>query len=96
VDSGELQRALGEEPFLEVHPADADRLGLEEGSRARVKTEAGDAELPVRVSAGLARGTAFVPFNQQGLRANTLLSGAHATDAVIEPVGAAEGAEVSA
>jgi hypothetical protein len=61
-----------------------------------VKTEAGEAELPVRVSAGVARGTAFVPFNQPGFRANTLLSGAHTTDAVIEPVGVAEGAEVSA
>jgi NADH-quinone oxidoreductase subunit G len=96
VDSDELKRALGDEPFLEVHPADAERLGLEDGGRARVKTEAGEAELPVRISAGLARGTAFVPFNQPGLRANALLSGAHATDALIEAVGAAEEAEVSA
>jgi anaerobic selenocysteine-containing dehydrogenase len=95
-ESAELKEALGEEPFLEVHPADAERLGLEEGGRARVKTEAGEAELPVRISAGLARGTAFVPFNQPGFRANALLSGRHATDALIEAVGAAEEAEVSA
>jgi NADH-quinone oxidoreductase subunit G len=96
VESDELKEALGEEPFLEVHPADAERLGLEVGGRARVKTEAGEAELPVRISAGLARGTAFVPFNQPGFRANALLSGRHATDALIESVGAAEEAEVSA
>ncbi|HEV8682350.1 MAG TPA: NADH-quinone oxidoreductase subunit G [Actinomycetota bacterium] len=95
-DADELKRALGEEPFLEVHPADAERMAIEDGGRVRVKTEAGEAELPVRVSAGVARGTAFVPFNQPGFRANTLLSGAHTTDAVIEPVGVAEGAEVSA
>ncbi|MGH2682320.1 MAG: molybdopterin oxidoreductase family protein, partial [Actinomycetota bacterium] len=95
-DSDELRAALGDEPFLEVHPADADRLGLEDGGRARVRTPAGEAELPVRISSGLARGTAFVPFNQPGFRANALLSGRHFTDALIEAVGATEEAEVKA
>jgi NADH-quinone oxidoreductase subunit G len=95
-DADELERALGNEPFLEVHPADAERLGLEAGGRARVKTEAGEAELPVRLSPGLARGTAFVPFNQPGFEANTLLSGRHTTDAIVEAVAAAEGAEARA
>ena len=84
VDSDELKRALGDEPFLEVHPADAERLGLEDGGRARAKTEAGEAQLPVRVSAGLARGTVFVPFNQPGLRANSLLAGSHVTPVEVE------------
>jgi NADH-quinone oxidoreductase subunit G len=95
VDSNELQTALGDEPFLEVHPADGERLGLEDGGRARVKTEAGEAVLPVRISAGLARGTAFVPFNQPGLRANGLLSGRHTSDALVEAVGADQAAEVT-
>jgi NADH-quinone oxidoreductase subunit G len=96
VDADELKQALGEEPFLEVHPADAERLGLEDGGKARVKTEAGEAELPVRVSAGLARGTAFVPFNQPGFRVNELLSGRHTTEALIEAVAVAEHEEVRA
>jgi NADH-quinone oxidoreductase subunit G len=95
VDSDELKNALGEGPFLEVHPADAERLGLEDGGRALVKTEAGQAELPLRVSAGLARGTAFVPFNQPGFRANTLLSGRHTTSAVVEALAAADAAEAA-
>jgi len=95
VDSNELQAALGDEPFLEIHPADGERLGLEDGGRARVKTEVGEAVLPVRISAGLARGTAFVPFNQPGLRANGLLSGRHTTDALVEAVGADQAAEVA-
>jgi anaerobic selenocysteine-containing dehydrogenase len=75
VDADELKMALEEPAFVEVHHEDADRLGLADGARARLRTEAGEAELPVRVTPGVAPGTAFVPWNQPGLRANTLLSG---------------------
>jgi NADH-quinone oxidoreductase subunit G len=71
-----LKEALGEPAFLEVHPDDAERLGLADGSAANVATPAGAASgLPVRVTEHIARGTAFVPFNNPGLAANTLLSG---------------------
>ena len=71
----ELKAALEDEAFLEVHPDDAARLGLADGDRAIVRTEAGEAQLPVRVSEHIAAGAAFVPFNQPGFAANTLLSG---------------------
>ncbi len=84
----ELKAALGDEAFVEVHPDDAAGLGLEGGGRALVRTGVGQAELPVHVSAHIARGAAFVPFNSAGLRANTLLSGSFVTTATLEAVAA--------
>ena len=71
----ELKAALEDAAFVEVHPADADSLGLVDGGQALVRTEAGEAELPVRVTEHVAAGAAFVPFNQPGFATNTLLSG---------------------
>jgi len=50
---------------------------------AVVRTDAGEARLPVRVTPHIARGAAFVPFNQPGLAANTLLSGSFSTVAAL-------------
>ncbi|MET0800064.1 MAG: NADH-quinone oxidoreductase subunit NuoG [Actinomycetota bacterium] len=86
----ELKAALGEKPFVEVHPSDASTLGLTDGGGASVRTDAGAAELPVRVTEHVAVGAAFVPFNQPGLATNTLLSGRMVARATIEPVGPAE------
>ena len=74
--------------------ADAARLGLEDGGRAVVRTAAGGAELPVRVTPHVAEGAAFVPFNSPGLRAGVLLSGGFRTTAAIEPAGAREAAAI--
>jgi anaerobic selenocysteine-containing dehydrogenase len=83
----EVKAALEEEPFVEVHPEDARSLGLEDGHVVRVETPAGAAELPLRVTAAVARGSAFVPYNQPGLAANTLMSGAFHTTARITATG---------
>jgi ferredoxin-nitrate reductase len=89
VDAEELKAALSEAPFLEVHPDDAARLGLTV-ERARVQTEVGEAELPIRVTSAVAPGSVFVPYNQAGFRANTLLSGRLFTPATVEPAGQRE------
>jgi hypothetical protein len=44
----------------------------------------------VRVTAHVAPGAAFIPFNQPGLAANTLLSGAFTASAKIEAATPAE------
>jgi NADH-quinone oxidoreductase subunit G len=85
----ELKAALGDDPFVEVHPEDAERLGLSDGGKATLRTQAGAATLPVRVTGHVARGSAFVPFNQPGFAANTLLSGRFTTLATLEPAGEA-------
>jgi NADH-quinone oxidoreductase subunit G len=85
-----LKEALGEPAFLEVHPTDAERLGLADGGTANVTTPAGGVTgLPVRVTEHIAVGTAFVPFNNPGLATNTLLSGRFTTTATITAGGAA-------
>jgi predicted molibdopterin-dependent oxidoreductase YjgC len=71
-----------------VHPEDARSRGLEDGAAALVRTEAGEAELPVRVTPTVARGCVFVPFNQPGFAANTLLSGSFTTPSTVAPAAA--------
>jgi NADH-quinone oxidoreductase subunit G len=90
VDAEELKAALGEQSFLEVHPEDAERLGLLDGATARLSTEAGGTELPVRVTSGIVRGAAFVPWNQRGFRANALFRGRARIPAAVEAVAAPE------
>jgi NADH-quinone oxidoreductase subunit G len=80
----ELKEALEERAFLELHPDDAERVGVSEGGRATVRTDGGTATVPVRMTPHIARGAAFVPFNQPGLAANTLLSGRFTTAATVE------------
>jgi NADH-quinone oxidoreductase subunit G len=90
----ELKAALAWEPFVEIHPVDADGLGIVDGGRAVVRTGAGEAELPARVTEHVARGSVFVPFNQAGLAANSLLSGSFTTEVTLEAVASETGASV--
>ena len=90
VDADELKATLAEEPFLEINPADAQRLELQDGATARLRTEAGEADLPVRISDGIAPGAAFVPWNQNGFRANTLFRGTPRAIAEVQPATAQE------
>ena len=89
--SEELKRALGDEPFLEIHPTDAAARGVVDGERATVHTAAGHVVLPARVTDHVAEGAVFVPFNQSGFAANTILSGSFSIAATIEPTEQAEG-----
>jgi NADH-quinone oxidoreductase subunit G len=84
VDADELKAALAQEPFLEIHPADAQRLDLSDAARTKLRTEVGEAELPVRVTDAVAPGTVYVPYNQAGFRANTLLAGRLFAEATLE------------
>ena len=85
-DGGDLLKdALEEPPFVEVHPADANRLGLVDGGAASIQTAAGRSELPVRVTEDVVEGAVFVPYNQPGFAANSILSGSLITPATLEP-----------
>jgi len=95
-DTPELHEALGEPPFVEVNPRDARANGLADGLGVRLRTAAGEATLPAHVTDRIAEGTVFVPFNQQGFAANTLLSGAFTTSVELEAVDAPEAEEPKA
>jgi assimilatory nitrate reductase catalytic subunit len=51
------------EPFVEIHPDDARRFGLEQGMLARVLTAHGTAHLRVLVSRNQRPGALFVPIH---------------------------------
>jgi NADH-quinone oxidoreductase subunit G len=88
----ELKAALEDPPFLEIHPSDAAIRGVLDGSTAIVRTAAGEVELPARVTEHVAEGSVFVPFNQPGFAANTILAGSFSIAATVEPVDAPEAA----
>ena len=87
-DADELKAALQEDAFVEVHPEDAMQAGIAGEDRVVLTTPAGSAELPLRVTDHVARGSVFVPFNQPGFAANTLLSGTFTTSVTLSAVGA--------
>ncbi len=83
-----LKAALEEPPFAEIHPDDARKIALTDGGHVRLRTGAGEATVDARVTEGVCQGAVFVPWNQPGLAANTLLSGASSIAVTVEPVGA--------
>jgi len=80
----ELKAALSRQPFVEINSEDAASLKIADGDTVQVRTGAGVASLPAVVTDGIARGVVFVPFNQSGFAANTLLSGNFITAATLE------------
>jgi NADH-quinone oxidoreductase subunit G len=81
----ELKAALGAQPFVEIHPDDAADVHVADGDDLVLKTAAGEATLPARVTEQVAKGSVFVPFNQAGFQANTLLDGDFVTSVTVEP-----------
>jgi NADH-quinone oxidoreductase subunit G len=78
-----LKAALEREAFLEIHPEDASRLGIEAGGYAEVATPTGTATLPVEVTDGVSPGACFVPWNNRGLAANVMFAGSRTVAATV-------------
>ena len=66
-------RGLARRPFVEINQEDAKDLGLSEGEEATLSVEGFDVRLEV-VVADIARGSVFVPYAQDGLAANRLIT----------------------
>ncbi|MDH7487082.1 MAG: molybdopterin-dependent oxidoreductase [Anaerolineae bacterium] len=58
--------------FVEVNPADAERLGLAEGDAVTVSTARGRAEAKVRITDTVETGVAFMPFHFEGTNRLTI------------------------
>ncbi|WP_425296161.1 molybdopterin-dependent oxidoreductase [Nocardia asiatica] len=69
-------------PFVEVHPADAERLGLRPGDQLEIASRRGRAVLPVRVSDRVRPGDCFVPFHWNDEQGEYLTINAVTNDAV--------------
>lgn len=66
---------LSPEAYLEIHPADALNLGIEEGKRVRVSSRRGTIIVRAKLTERVPRGTVFIPFHFGEAPAN-LLTGA--------------------
>jgi NADH-quinone oxidoreductase subunit G len=67
-------RSLARRPFIELNEDDAKELGLSEGDEAVVGANGLSATLEVRL-ADIAPGAVFVPLDQPGWRANSIIRG---------------------
>jgi len=77
-------RGIARRPFVEMNDEDARELGVADGDDVVLASGATEARLPV-VIADIARGAVFVPYDQAGLPANTLMSGVDPTVEVRKP-----------
>jgi predicted molibdopterin-dependent oxidoreductase YjgC len=69
---------LARKPFIEINEEDAKSVGVSEGDEVVIRGANGEAKLPVRI-AGIAKGALFIPYDQEGLRANSLIEGVDPT-----------------
>ncbi|MEH2173173.1 molybdopterin oxidoreductase family protein [Nostoc sp.] len=58
------------EPFIEIHPRDATRLGIVDSMYVEVRSRRGKAKFPAKVTKAIAPGTVFVPMHWGSLWAD--------------------------
>ncbi|MEM6610788.1 MAG: nitrate reductase [Cyanobacteria bacterium P01_C01_bin.72] len=51
------------EPFLEIHPRDAQKLGIEEQMMVEVRSRRGEGRFPARITKAIVPGTVFLPMH---------------------------------
>jgi NADH-quinone oxidoreductase subunit G len=66
-------RGLAKRPFVEMNPDDIDELDLTVGAEVLIGHNGTGARATL-VAGDIARGAVFVPYDQKGMRANTLMS----------------------
>jgi ferredoxin-nitrate reductase len=57
-------------PFIEIHPRDAAKLGIEDDTWVEVRSRRGIARFPAKVTKAIAPGTVFVPMHWGALWAD--------------------------
>ncbi|MFF3222150.1 molybdopterin-dependent oxidoreductase [Nocardia suismassiliense] len=73
---------LNGQPFVEVHPADAERLGVRAGDQLEIASRRGRAVLPVQISDRVRPGDCFAPFHWNDEHGEYLTINAVTNDAV--------------
>jgi ferredoxin-nitrate reductase len=58
------------QPFIEIHPRDAGKLGIQDETWVEVRSRRGMARFPAKVTKAIAPGTVFVPMHWGALWAN--------------------------
>ena len=78
---------LARDAAVHLHPGDAQRLGVPAGADVRIAANGAAVVLPVVLDDSVARGVAFVPFNQRGSDIRQVIRhDVPVTDAVVEAV----------
>ncbi|MFI6368880.1 molybdopterin-dependent oxidoreductase [Nocardia sp. NPDC050630] len=70
------------QPFVEVHPDDAERLGVQPGDQLEIASRRGRAVLPVQISDRVRPGDCFAPFHWNDEQGEYLTINAVTNDAV--------------
>lgn len=65
------------EGFMELHPKDAEALGLRQGSRIKVSSPNGSVETKVKVTEHIRQGIVFIPFHFAEVAVNKLIGDQH-------------------
>jgi len=66
----EKMQQMHPNPFIEIHPRDAEKLGVEDGGWLEVRSRRGYAQFPVTITKGITPGTVFVPIHWGALWAD--------------------------
>jgi formate dehydrogenase alpha subunit len=64
------------EAYVELHPRDAERIGLNGNERVRVASRRGEIELTARITSRIRPGVVFIPFHYAEAAANELTNSA--------------------
>ena len=72
------------EPFVELHPVDAARLGISEGELVTVRSRRGAASAACRITQTIQPGTCFLPFHWGSLRGAAVVN--HVTLEAFDPL----------
>jgi predicted molibdopterin-dependent oxidoreductase YjgC len=65
---------ISPEAYIEIHPADAKQLGINDGKIIRVSSRRGSIDIKAMISNRPVRGMVFVPFHFREAAANVLTS----------------------
>jgi len=68
------------EPYVELHPDDAESIGLNGSKHVRVASRRGEIELSARITSRIRPGVVFIPFHYVEAAANAL------TNAALDPI----------
>jgi len=87
--SGSMSRRVGAieehagEAYVELNPADGDKLGIANGDMVSVRSRRGDVEIKARFTRRVSKGTVFIPMHYREAAANVLTNDALDPDVMI-------------
>ena len=85
-----------DKPFLEIHPADAEKRGIKEGAPVLVKGYRGSVRVNAKLSENIKKGVVFLPMHWGKILQNTFGRANNLTDPTFDPTSKQPGFKFSA